>query len=184
MAEKRLATIRDFTELGAGFKIALRDLEVRGAGNLLGAEQHGQLNAIGYDLYTRMLDEEIQLAKSSPEGAADEAGLKPSSRVDCVLELSLDSYISSDYIEDEGERMDIYRRIAQISDLEIYRDVVDELLDRYGDPPATVTTLMDVAYVRARAGALGFSKISIVKDSAVFSYSTEIRPIWSSSRGS
>lgn len=176
VAEKRLATIRDFTELGAGFKIALRDLEVRGAGNLLGAEQHGQLNAIGYDLYTRMLDEEIQLAKSSPEGAADEACLKPSSRVDCVLELSLDSYISSDYIEDEGERMDIYRRIAQISDLEIYRDVVDELLDRYGDPPATVTTLMDVAYVRGRAGALGFSKISIVKDSAVFSYSTEIRP--------
>ncbi len=177
IAEKRLATIRDFTELGAGFKIALRDLEVRGAGNLLGAEQHGQLNAIGYDLYTRMLDEEIQLAKAESD---TEDGIVPSAvqvkTVECVLELTLDSYISSDYISDDGERMDIYRRIAQINDLEIYRDVVDELLDRYGDPPLSVTTLMDIAYLRARAAGMGFAKISVVKDSAVFTYSTEIRP--------
>lgn len=177
IAEKRLSTIRDFTELGAGFKIALRDLEVRGAGNLLGAEQHGQLNAIGYDLYTRMLDEEIQLAKTradSEEGLV--SGTGPILTVDCVIELSLDSYISPEYIEDDGERMDIYRRIAQINDLEIYRDVIDELLDRYGDPPTSVTTLMDVAYVRARAAGMGFAKISIVKESAVFTYSTEVRP--------
>ncbi len=177
IAEKRLSTIRDFTELGAGFKIALRDLEVRGAGNLLGAEQHGQLNAIGYDLYTRMLDEEIKLAKAEADieqGLVSGAG--PVQTVDCVIELSLDSYISPDYIEDDGERMDIYRRIAQINDLEIYRDVVDELLDRYGDPPVSVTTLMDVAYVRARAAGMGFAKISIVKESAVFIYSTAVRP--------
>lgn len=178
LAEKRLATIRDFTELGAGFKIALRDLEVRGAGNLLGAEQHGQLNAIGYDLYTRMLDEEIRLAKLSGDGVSDGSALSagPLRTVECVIELTLDAYISSDYIEDDGERMDIYRRIAQISDMDIYRDVLDELLDRYGDPPPTVISLMDVAYVRARAGKMGFAKISMVKGSAVMNYSTDVRP--------
>ncbi|MDI9469085.1 MAG: transcription-repair coupling factor [Bacillota bacterium] len=168
IAEKRLAAIRDFTELGAGFRIAMRDLEVRGAGNLLGAEQHGQMEAIGYDLYTRMLSEEVEKAKHEAKAASPTAPAvdplidpDPTARVDCVVELALDSYIPSSYIPDEGERMDMYRRIGAIQDAAAYRDVLDELHDRYGDPPAACLTLCDVALARQSAGSLGISRIHV-----------------------
>ena len=203
VAEKRLTAIRDFTELGAGFKIALRDLEVRGAGNLLGAEQHGQMEAIGYDLYTRMLDEEIRrarreakLAQAAADGGADGDGAPaavisghipgsprqqllepdPEARVESVVDLALDSYIPAGYIEDEGERMDMYRRIGGIASLADYRDVLDELSDRYGEPPTACLTLCDVALVREVAGQLGITRIGVQADAVVLQLATETRP--------
>lgn len=201
VSEKRLAAIRDFTELGAGFKIALRDLEVRGAGNLLGGEQHGQLETIGYDLYTRMLEDEIQraketikqtgdvtfIAKADPRhtdaglvtagsGIGSAAGTESRRSVECTVELSLDSYIPHDFIPDDGERMDLYRRISHISGRADYQDVMDEIEDRYGQAPAAVVTLCDIAFVRAAAAAVGITRIHVQGESVVFRLATEIKP--------
>lgn len=150
-AEKRLAAIRDFTELGSGFQIALRDLEVRGAGNLLGAEQSGHLESIGYDLYTRMLEESVREAK----------GIKaPPPRVQTVVDLTVDAILSTGYVAESDERLDIYRRIASIDTLEDYRDVFDELTDRYGDPPEETVALLDISYIRAFGERAGFARIA------------------------
>ena len=150
VAEKRLAAIRDFTELGSGFQIALRDLEVRGAGNLLGAEQSGHLESIGYDLYTRMLEETVREAK----------GLEPPpQRVQTVVDLTVDAILSADYVSESDERLDIYRRIASIDTLDDYRDVFDELTDRYGDPPEETVALLDISYIRAFGERSGFARI-------------------------
>ena len=150
VAEKRLTAIRDFTELGSGFKIALRDLEVRGAGNLLGAEQHGHLDAIGYDLYCRMLEETIHEMQGQPAAK----------KVAAVIDLDVDAYLAKTYIPDEGQRMDMYRRVAAIASLADYQDVLDEWLDRFGEPPAPAVTLADIAYIRSSAERHGFSRIS------------------------
>ncbi|MHB8961593.1 MAG: transcription-repair coupling factor [Saccharofermentanales bacterium] len=160
IAEKRLSAIRDFTELGSGFKIALRDLEVRGAGNLLGAEQHGNLDSIGYDLYCRMLEEEI----------AGQTGRKKEKIEGAVVEIDVDAYIPAEYVPEEGERMDMYRRIAQITDVQSYMDVVDEITDRYGDAPANVITLARISFIRNHAGRCGFSRVWIKGDSVVLTY--------------
>jgi len=149
VAEKRLAAIRDFTELGSGFKIALRDLEVRGAGNLLGAEQHGHLDSIGYDLYCRMLDETVRELQGE---------LKPR-KISASVDLEVDAFLSPAYIPDEGQRMDVYRRIASISSHTDYTDVLDELMDRYGELPDRAIALADIAYVRSAAEHHGFSRI-------------------------
>jgi transcription-repair coupling factor (superfamily II helicase) len=149
-AEKRLAAIRDFTELGSGFQIALRDLEVRGAGNLLGAEQSGHLESIGYDLYTRMLEETVREAK----------GLEPPpQRVQTVVDLTVDAILSTDYVSESDERLDIYRRIASIDTLDDYHDVFDELTDRYGDPPEETVALLDISYIRAFGERAGLTRI-------------------------
>ncbi|MGI6546729.1 MAG: transcription-repair coupling factor [Fastidiosipilaceae bacterium] len=164
---KRLTAIRDYTELGAGFRIALRDLEVRGAGNLLGAEQHGQLDAIGYDLYCRMLEEEIKSIQAAEvdglPAVVDESGAP----LDTLIDLQIDAYLTSEYISDEGERVDVYRRISLIRNLADYDDVIDELTDRYGDLPLAVITLADLSYVRAQANQSGFSKVAHQKNSVV-----------------
>ncbi len=149
-AEKRLAAIRDFTELGSGFQIALRDLEVRGAGNLLGAEQSGHLESIGYDLYTRMLEESVREAKGHDP---------PPQRVQTVVDLTVDAILSTDYVGESDERLDIYRRIASINSLDDYRDVFDELTDRYGDPPEETVALLDISYIRSFGERAGFARI-------------------------
>ena len=149
-ARKRLAAIRDYTELGSGFRIALRDLEVRGAGNLLGGEQSGQLDAIGYDLYCRMLDEtlrELKGEESLEKGA------------ECLVDLPLDAMIPAQYVEDEGQRMEVYRKILDIRQGEDWHDMMDELLDRYGDPPKAVVQLLDISLARARATDCGIERI-------------------------
>ena len=166
IAEKRLAAIRDFTELGAGFKIALRDLEVRGAGNLLGAEQHGQLEAIGYDLYCRMLEETIQELQ----------GHVPASKISAVIDLDIDAFVARRYIPDEGQRMDMYRRIADIRTFADYQDVLDECLDRFGDPPPETMALADIAYIRALAGRQGFSRIHQHQENLVMTYDESATP--------
>jgi transcription-repair coupling factor (superfamily II helicase) len=166
VAEKRLAAIRDFTELGSGFKIALRDLEVRGAGNLLGAEQHGHLDAIGYDLYCRMLEETIK----EMQGGQSEI------KTPAVIELDVDAYLSSQYIPDEAQRMDMYRRIAAIDSQKSYQDVLDEMIDRYGDPAAPAITLADIAYIRSTAEKHGFARIYENRPNLVFAYADNVQP--------
>ena len=166
IAEKRLAAIRDFTELGAGFKIALRDLEVRGAGNLLGGEQHGHLDAIGYDLYCKMLEEAIhELQGETVEKA-----------VAATIDLSIDAFIPKAYIPDEGQRMDMYRRIGGIRSASDYTDVQDELIDRYGDIPEAVIWLTDIALIRAAAGRHGFAKVEVAHDNFVLTYADNKKP--------
>ncbi len=161
-AQKRLAAIRDFTELGSGFKIALKDLEVRGAGNLLGSEQHGQMDVIGYELYCRMLDEEIRNLQ----------GIETIRPRDATVDMDIDAYLPSDYISDEGQRMDAYRRIASISSFKEYTDVLEELADRYGSLPAEARVLTDIAYVRHMAARYDFTRVT-VKDGTVLLYYTE-----------
>lgn len=166
IAEKRLAAIRDYTELGSGFKIALRDLEVRGAGNLLGAEQHGNLDAIGYDLYCKMLEEEIHSQTGVIEPVHNEAS----------VEIQIDAYIPRYYVPDEGQRMDMYRRIAEIINSRTYYDVLDEIGDRYGELPGQIITLADIAYVRAMAAASGFSRVWDKAGSIILTYRDGVTP--------
>jgi transcription-repair coupling factor (superfamily II helicase) len=166
VAEKRLTAIRDFTELGSGFKIALRDLEVRGAGNLLGAEQHGHLDAIGYDLYCRMLEETIK----------EMQGQAPLAKVSATIDLDVDAFIARSYIPDEGQRMDMYRRVAAITSLADYQDVLDEWLDRYGEPPAAALTLADIAFIRSAAERFGFRKIDQHQGNLILTYAENLQP--------
>ena len=165
-AEKRLSAIRDYTELGSGIKIALKDLEVRGAGNLLGGEQHGQMDVIGYELYCRMLDEEIKSLQ----------GVKVEPEPDVVVEMDEDAYIPSSFIADEGQRMDAYRKIAAVSGQQAYMDIQDELEDRYGELPKQVLFLADVAYIRHMAANYGFVTVSVKKDAVYFYYKPNKRP--------
>ncbi|MBR1797545.1 MAG: transcription-repair coupling factor [Clostridiales bacterium] len=161
-ARKRLMAIREFTELGSGVKIALRDLEVRGAGNLLGAEQHGHMDVVGYELYCRMLDEEI---KHLNETGDTEFRLP----LEVNVEIDFDSYIPPSYIEDEASRMAAYRRIGAISTQKDMNDLIDELTDRYGQPPREVEFLCRVALIKALAGKAGFEKVCL-RDTGVLLY--------------
>ncbi len=149
-AEKRLAAIREFTDLGSGFKIAMRDLEIRGAGNLLGAEQHGHMEAVGYDLYCKLLNEAVKEEKGEEE--------LPS--FDTTMDLAVDAYIPSSYISNELHRMDIYKRIAAIESQAEADEMTDELIDRFGTPPRGVLQLIRVAVLRSKAHALWFTEVS------------------------
>lgn len=141
VAEKRLHAIREFTELGSGFKIAMRDLEIRGAGNLLGAEQHGHMEAVGYDLYCKMLSEAVKEAKGIPQQEDFET----------TVDVELDAYIPVTYITNEYQKLDIYKRIAGIENDEEYEEMLEELVDRFGDPPNSVLNLLAVARLKAMA---------------------------------
>ncbi len=140
VAEKRLQAIRQFTELGSGFKIAMRDLEIRGAGNLLGAEQSGHMEAVGYDLYCKMLNEAVLKLKGE---RSDE------DTFETTIELEADAYIPSTYIRNEVQKLDMYKRVACISSKEDRNDLADELVDRYGDIPPTFDTLLNIALLKA-----------------------------------
>lgn len=142
-AEKRLSAIRDFAEFGSGFKIAMRDLEIRGAGNLLGAEQSGHMMSVGYDMYLKLLEEAV----------AEERGEKPQ-EPECTADLNVTANIDKDYVERGEERMDLYRRMAAIRKDEDAEDLLDEIVDRYGEPPKGVLNLVDIALMRAKASAL------------------------------
>lgn len=151
-AEKRLAAIREFTELGSGFKIAMRDLEIRGAGNILGAEQHGHIAAVGFDLYCRLLEEAVREAK----------GEKVTRPLDTTIELPVEAYIPDNYIPDANQKVEIYKRIANFTDLTELADLAEELVDRFGDPPTMVDNLLAVAKVRILAGRRKVKKISLL----------------------
>ncbi len=141
-AEKRLAAIKEFTALGSGIRIAMRDLELRGAGNLLGAEQHGHMDAVGYDLYCKLLAEAVQVEKGEVTETAD---------FETAVDFQMDAYIPAYYIRNENQKLDVYRRIAAIENDEELSDMRDELLDRFGDLPTAVENLLQIAEIRAMA---------------------------------
>lgn len=151
-AEKRLAAIREFTELGSGFKIAMRDLEIRGAGNILGAEQHGHIAAVGFDLYSRLLEEAVREAR----------GEEAPRMVDTTIELPVEAYIPDTYIPDTNQKVAIYKRIAAFNSLSEIPDMEDELVDRFGDLPGPVCNLLAVAKIRVMAGWLKIKSISLL----------------------
>ena len=163
-ATKRLNALREFTELGSGVRIAMRDLEVRGAGSLLGAEQHGQMDVIGYELYCRLLDEEVRRLKSGKDEVLDSdvlAGHSETAEKGFSVEVDYDAYIPASYIQDEAARMSCYRRIGDINGFESYSDFIDEVTDRYGDAPSEVFILSGISLMRSMATSLGFTKASI-----------------------
>ena len=149
VAEKRLAAIKEFTDLGSGFKIAMRDLEIRGAGNLLGMSQHGHMEAVGYDLYCKMLNEAVQNLK----------GIHTTVDFTTVIDLDVDAYIPAEYIVNETQKLDIYKRIAGIETLKERDEMKDELLDRFGNIPKAVDNLLRIALIRMAAHALDMTEI-------------------------
>ena len=150
VAEKRLNAIRDYAEFGSGFKIAMRDLEIRGAGSLLGAAQSGHMISIGYDLYLKLLEEAV----------LEERGEKPVEEVACTADLDVTANIDKSYVSSGEQRMDLYRRMAAIRSQEDADELLDEMVDRYGDLPRGAMNLIDIALLRARAAASGVSDIS------------------------
>ncbi len=165
VAEKRLKAIKEFTELGSGFKIALKDLEIRGAGNMMGASQHGHMAAVGYDLYCRMLEDTIKLIK----GDIDK---EP---VETTVELKIDAYIPDNYIKSETQKIEIYKKIAAISSYDDMLDIKEELEDRFSSIPILVYNLMDIAYIRSMSKKLGIEEIKEVKDEVIFSFQNQDR---------
>jgi transcription-repair coupling factor (superfamily II helicase) len=161
VAEKRLEAIREFAEFNSGFRIAMRDLEIRGAGNLLGAEQSGHLIDVGYDMYLKLLEEAVM----------EEKGQTPPVRTDCSADLSVSANIPESYVKSPEQRMDIYRRIALIRTEAEADDITDELCDRFGDPPASVNTLIQVALLRGEASQVGITDIAQKGGSVRFVFS-------------
>ena len=160
VAEKRLAAIRDFAEFGSGFKIAMRDLEIRGAGNLLGAEQSGHMMSVGYDMYLKLLDEAV----------LEERGEK-SREPDCTADLNVTANVDKDYVQRGEERMDLYRRMAAIRSQEDADDLLDEIVDRYGEPPKGVLNLVEIALLRANARKAGITDIRQKASDVLFTLS-------------
>lgn len=151
-AEKRLQAIREFTELGSGIKIALRDLEIRGAGNVLGSEQHGHMEAVGYDLYCKLLNQAVQALRGNRPDEEE---------FETVVDCDIDAYIPASYIKNEYQKLDIYKRISGIENEEEYMDMQDELMDRFGDIPKTVDNLLRVAVLKARAHQADVTEVNI-----------------------
>lgn len=151
VAEKRLAAIREFTDLGSGFKIAMRDLEIRGAGNILGAQQHGHMEAVGYDLYCKMLNEAVLLLKGERQ---------PDTVFETLIDVKIDAYIPPKYIGNELQKLNIYKRIASIENITEYQDMQDELTDRFGDIPTPVENLLKVSLLKSAAHEAGIIEIS------------------------
>lgn len=147
-SEKRLTAIRDFTELGSGFKIAMRDLSIRGAGDLLGQSQHGFINAVGYDLYTQMLQEAV----AAKQG-------KKQKRFDSELDLQVEAYLPADYVADGPQKIDLYQRIRKATKAEQFAEITDDLVDRFGDIPAATNRLLTVSQLKAIADQVGVAQI-------------------------
>lgn len=168
VAEKRLKAIKEFTEFGSGFKIAMRDLEIRGAGNLLGPEQHGHMEAVGYDMYCRLLEEAVHEVK----------GEKFREPAETAVDLSINAYIDSEFIKDESQKIEIYKKIAAIKDIKDMYDIEEEVEDRFGDIPQSTRNLLKIAYMKVVASKAGVSNIS-QKGNAVnvhFSQDAELKP--------
>ena len=151
VAEKRLHAIREFTDLGSGFKIAMRDLEIRGAGNLLGAEQHGHMEAVGYDLYCKMLNEAVKEQKGE---------WQENEEFETTIDLDVNAFIPERYIKNEMQKLDIYKRIAGIESEEERDDMLEELMDRFGEPPRSVQNLLSIASLKALAHRCYFTEVA------------------------
>ncbi len=160
VAEKRLAAIKEFTDLGSGFKIAMRDLEIRGAGNLLGVKQHGHMEAVGYDMYCKMLNEAVKNLK----------GIPTITDFTTVIDLDVDAFIPAEYIVNEVQKLDIYKRIAGIENTKERDDMKDELLDRFGAVPKSVDNLLRIALIRVAAHALFMTDIKGKNERITFTF--------------
>lgn len=171
VAEKRLQSIKEFTELGSGFKIAMRDLSIRGAGNLLGAEQHGFIASVGFDMYSQMLAEEIAKRKKEMSGveAVEEKV------VSTVIDISVDAYLPSDYIYDSIQKIEIYKKVAAAKTFAETDDLIDELIDRFGDLPQAVSNLMSVARLKIYGTEFGIESISQKGDDLIFRLSDSMK---------
>ena len=156
-AQQRLSAIREFTEFGAGFRIAMRDLEIRGAGNILGPEQHGHLAAVGYDMYCKLMEETL----------AEVQGRREPRELETRVDLAVDAYLATDYVAEEKQRMEMYKRIASIVTDEERADVTDELIDRYGELPPAAEELLDVSQLRALANRVGISSVRRGKEGLI-----------------
>ena len=163
--QKRLAAIREFTEFGSGFRIAMRDLELRGAGNIMGAQQHGHMESVGYDMYLKLLGEAVSEEKGETNVTAD---------LDCLIDISMDAHIPESYVESLTLRLDVYRRIADIRTKEDSLDVIDELKDRFGKIPRAVMGLIDIALIRNKAYSMGIYEIR-QNGNALLLYVKELR---------
>ena len=158
VATKRLDAIREFTKFGSGFRIAMRDLEIRGAGSILGSSQSGHLSAVGYDMYLKLLDEAVK----------EERGEVTEKTEDCLVDVKVDAFIPENYISNPAQRISCYKRIAMIRNEDDAFDVTDELIDRYGEPPKPVYGLIEVAQIRNMAQQLGITEIVQTKDGINF----------------
>ncbi len=158
IAQKRLGAIREFTEFGSGFKIAMRDLEIRGAGNLLGAQQHGHMDAVGYDMYCKLLKESVSEMKG--EAVAD--------TVETAIDLPVDAHIPEDFIKNQNLRIDIYKKIAAITSLEDSYDVEEEIEDRFGTLPQSVQNIVDIALIKAMASEMGIEELAQKSNGLMF----------------
>ncbi len=158
IATRRLDAIREFTEFGSGFHIAMRDLELRGAGNVLGANQHGHMETVGYDMYVKLLEQAIKEEKGEKSDVPEK---------DCVIDLPIDAHIPEDYIESVPQRLQIYRRIADIKSPDDAADVIDELCDRFGDPPESVEGLIRIALLRGKAARHDVYEITMQSDRVI-----------------
>lgn len=155
ISQKRLSAIREFTEFGSGFKIAMRDLELRGAGNILGSEQHGNMEDVGYDMYLKLLGEAVREEKGEQIENYE---------LECLVDLQIQAHISEKYISGLNQRLEFYRKISYIRTNEDAMDVLDELIDRFGEPPTSVKGLIDIALIRNTAASLGIYEIKQVTD--------------------
>ena len=160
-SEKRLQTIREFTEFGSGFKIAMRDLEIRGAGNLLGTQQHGQMESVGYDMYVKLLDRAVKEIGGIDSDIIDE---------EVTIEVAVSAYIDTNYISGEEERLEMYKKISLINSEEDVLDVKDEFIDRYGNLPKEAENLISVAWIKSLAKRAGFSSITESNDLIIFKF--------------
>ena len=163
VAEKRLKAIKDFTELGSGFKIAMRDLEIRGAGNMMGAAQHGHMAAVGYDLYCRMLEDTVKNIRGDVEKEP----------IQTSVEIKIDAYIPSTYIEDESQKIEIYKKIAAIDCYEGMLDVQEEIEDRFSDIPSSVVNLINIAYLRSISGQVGIIEIKESEEEIILQFNSK-----------
>lgn len=173
VAQRRLSAIREFTEFGSGFRIAMRDLEIRGAGNILGSQQHGHMEAVGYDMYLKILSETIDEEKT---------GTAAQQKKECVVDISVDAHIPEAYIDSVKNRIGMYKRIAEIQTGEDAMDVMDEFIDRFGEPPAAVKGLIDIALLRANAAKLGIYEIK-QQNGMILAFVSDLTPEFVSAIG-
>jgi transcription-repair coupling factor (superfamily II helicase) len=163
-AEKRLKAIREFTEFGSGFKVAMRDLEIRGAGNMLGVEQHGHIADVGYELYCKMVDDAVR---------AIQGEIVKDDMEEATIELKVSAYIPEYYIEDEVSKLRMYKKISAIRTYDDEDEIIDELLDRYGDVPQVTINLIKISHIRYLASVLAITEIKQQEGRVIFNFSKE-----------
>jgi len=168
-AQKRLTAIREFTAFGSGFRIAMRDLEIRGAGNIFGPEQSGNVAAVGYDMYCRLIEEAVREARGAQ-------GQRVESRTETRVELKVDAYLPDTYVRGENQRMEVYKRISMIRDRDGREDVIEELIDRFGDVPEPVMNLIEIAHLRAVCGGLGVTRVNYMSGALIFHLDPAVLP--------